>query len=303
MGTTYHIILESNNPEQIKRGVDSLLVEINQAVSTYEKGSIITLFNQDYNAYLSNENATLNQYFNENYQISKKINQTTSGAFDPTIMPIVNYWGFGYTGKNKVQEVDTANILKLMSYVGFHKLTFSNEKVRKEDSQLEIDFSGVAKGYGVDKVATYLESLGISNFYVEIGGEVFTKGRNASNQVWRTGISLPSENASQDEFQQIVEISDKGIATSGNYRIYYESKGNIFSHTINPKTGFPERSNLLSATILAPSCAIADGYATACMVLGLEKSIELVNLQDEIEGIFVYSDENEEFQVYDSTKK
>jgi thiamine biosynthesis lipoprotein len=303
MGTSYNIILEASNPELLKEEIDQLLKEVNAVLSTYESEATISLFNKRYSEYLSLDSGKDNKYFIDNYDLSARIHRASGGAFDPTVMPIVNYWGFGYNEKKKVSRVDTAKVQALMEHVGFEKVVKSGSKITKQDTLLELDYSGIAKGYGVDQVVLLLEGKNIRNFYVEIGGELYAKGLNPKGQIWRTGISVPKAGSSFDEFQQIIEISNKGIATSGNYRNFYESNGQIFSHTINPFTGFPERSNLLSATIIADNCALADGYATACMVLGLDKSIEMINLQEEIEGILVYVDDEGTFQVYDSTKK
>lgn len=303
MGTTYSIIMQARNPQELKVEIDDLLLNINAAVSTYEEEAIIAKFNSSYNDYLLMVDHKDYNYFIENFEIAADIYSSSSGAFDATVMPIVNYWGFGYTGKNKVTNVDSIKVDSIMRHVGFEKLTKKERVISKRDPAIELDFSGVAKGYAVDKISAFLEKKNIANFYVEIGGELFAKGKNPNGVVWRTGVSIPQENSLKTDFQQIIEVADKGIATSGNYRNYYESDGEVFSHTINPRTGYPERSKLLSATIIAPSCAVADGFATACMVLGLDKSIEMINLHDEIEAILIYDDGGKEFQVYDSSKK
>lgn len=303
MGTTYNVIAQTNAPEELKEAIDHLLVQVNAVLSTYETNATISLFNRQYTSYLSLDTNLFNNYFLDNYDLSAQINKHSNGAFDPTVMPVVNYWGFGYDGKKKVSQVDTAKIEDLMQHVGFEKLRKLGGRITKLDTLVELDFSGIAKGYGVDQVALLLSQMNIENFYVEIGGELYAKGLNPSAQTWRTGISVPKAGASLGEFQKIIEVSNKGIATSGNYRNYYESNGQIYSHTINPYTGFPERSKLLSATIIANNCALADGYATACMVLGLEESIEMINLQEDIEGLLIYVDDTDALQVYDSTKK
>jgi thiamine biosynthesis lipoprotein len=218
-------------------------------------------------------------------------------------MPVVNYWGFGYTGREKVTEADSIKINSLLQSVGFNKLHKQGKVILKDNPLTELDFSGIAKGYGVDKIAEHLASKGLKNYYVEIGGEVFAKGVNSKGITWRTGIGIPSSEANPLEFQEILELENKGIATSGNYRNYYEANGKKVSHTINPENGLPERNELLSATIIAPTCAEADGYATACMVLGLQKAIRMIEDDDQLEGILIYGGENGIYQVYDSNKK
>ena len=302
MGTTYHLIYKGEDPNNVAKEVDSLLVQINQSLSTYIDTSLISLFNQNYSIYQTNQNEVLHHYLVDNYRLSISIYEASGGAFEPTIMPIVNYWGFGYSGKNRITEVDSLEIKELSDRVGFDKVTEQEGRLAKSDTLVELDFSGIAKGYGVDQIANFLESNKIDDFYIEIGGEVFARGVNRVGNSWRTGITLPARDAGQQDFQQVIEIADKGIATSGNYRNFYESEGRIFSHTINPKTGFPERNSILSATVIAPSCAMADGYATACMVLGLEKSIEMITLQDQIEAILIYANESGKLKVYDSSK-
>jgi thiamine biosynthesis lipoprotein len=303
MGTTYNVIVPVDDPVQLKKDIDLLLIEVNSVLSTYIPEATISLFNSDYERYISLSSLDSNAYFIQNFDISAHINETSNGAFDPTVMPVVNYWGFGYDGKKKVSQIDTIRVKELMKHVGFGKLEKNDKVIAKKDTLVELDFSGVAKGFGVDQIALFLESRGINDFYIEIGGDLYAKGVNSSGLTWRTGISVPKAGSSTSDFQQIIEVSNKGIATSGNYRNFYESNEHIFSHTINPTTGFPERTNLLSATLIANNCALADGYATASMVLGLDKSIEMINLQEEIEGILVYADEKGALQVFDSTKK
>ncbi len=300
MGTTYNIIYQGLDPDQLKSEIDSVLIEVNAALSTYEPGSVISLFNKAYSKYVVNDDAILNHHFIENFELSSRINRESKGAFEPTIMPVVNYWGFGYTGKIKVTNVDSTMISQLITRVGLDKIKRTENKLLKQDTLVELDFSGIAKGYGVDYIAKYIENKDVSNYYVEIGGEVYAEGVNERGQIWRTGISVPSPDATSNDYQEIIEISEKGIATSGNYRNFYESDGQIFSHTINPETGFPERNAILSVTIIAPSCAIADGFSTACMVLGLEKSKNIIRANGEIEGIIIYANENNELTIFDS---
>ena len=304
MGTLYHITLQSNSTE-IQPAIDQLLVEINEAVSTYDKSSLISLFNQDYDRFLVKyeENSKLSKYFKDNLALSFMINKETKGAFEPTIMPLVNYWGFGYDGHNKIEQIDSSEVRKRMLNVGLENIMIQDDQILKSKPEIQLDFSAVAKGYAADKIAEYLESIDIHNYYIEIGGDLIAKGVNAKGLTWRTGISVPSIDATVTDFQEIIEVSDKGVATSGNYRNYYRtSDGRMYSHTINPKTGYPEQNELLSATIIASTCAIADGFATAAMVFGVNGAKKMITLNPDLEGVLIYNDENGQFQVFDSNK-
>ena len=305
MGTTYSIICQCEEAANLKSEIDSLLIRINLGLSTYEPESIISLFNKDYETYKERSKTPdkLIQYFLDNYNLSKQVNEQSAGAFDPTVMPIVNYWGFGYNGRRQITHVDTNTIREIMQRVGFEKISLEQNTIIKEDFEIQLDFSGIAKGYAVDQIATYLEALDIKNYYIEVGGDLYAQGVNNNGLHWRTGINIPSENSRIDDYQKIIEVSGRGIATSGNYRNYYKSEEKIYSHTMNPKTGFPERNDLLSATILAPTAALADGFATACMVLGLEPAQELLNSNKAIDGILIFSDEKGEFQYIDTAQK
>ena len=214
-----------------------------------------------------------------------------AGYYDPTVMPLVNYWGFGYTEKRKVRQVDSVKIDSLIGLVGFDKISWNQETnmLEKELPNMQLDFSSCAKGYGVDQVAQYLSDLGIADYMVEIGGEVVVKGKNPKGQDWSIAVSLPRAGASLEEFQTILSLKDIAVATSGNYRIFYEVEGEKFAHIISPITGFTEKSNLLSVSVLAKDCLTADAYATAFMVMGLDRAMAFVNQQPDIEAYFIIS--------------
>jgi thiamine biosynthesis lipoprotein len=227
-------------------------------------------------------------------KLSGKIWETTNGAFDITIGPLVKAWGFGPEGLNvkKNNRPDT-----LLKYVGFEKLNILGNKIEKKWPQMYIDLNAIAQGYTVDVIAQYFNSLGIKNYLIEVGGEIRATGKNPNGKKWRIGIDKPNEENQHpgSDIQAIIELNNSALATSGNYRKFYESDGIKYSHTINPKTGLPVRTKLLSATITAPDCATADAFATACMVLGLENAIELINSQPHIEGYFIYGHENGQY--------
>ncbi len=303
MGTTYSVKYQGGNTQQINNELDSLFKSINESVSVYEKESLISKFNaaETHLFEIETEN-DLNIHFITNFTKSVLIHKQTDGLFDPTVMPLVNYWGFGYTGKNPITSVDEKKIQSILSYVGMKKINYQIEneskkhQFKKENKNIQLDFGAIAKGYAVDKAGELLASKGIQNYLVEIGGEVVNQGKNPENKPWVIGINTPKENAKINDFQIYVHLSGKGLATSGNYRNFYEVNGKKYSHTINPTTGFPERSHLLSATIIADNCMTADAFATACMVGGLEKSLEIINNNASLEGYFVYSDDEGNLQ-------
>ncbi len=301
MGTTYSVKYKGTNQKAINKSLDSLFLSINKAVSTYDKESIISQFNQ-----LESDSFKIDSihseivHFVDNFKQSYKIFTQTKGLFDPTVMPLVQFWGFG-TEKKKIEDVDDAEIKNLLESVSMNKLKFvidNNQiSINKDNKNTQLDFSAIAKGYAVDKAGELLNANGIDNYLVEIGGEVYCKGKSDNAEYWTIGINSPKEDAAINDFKAYIKISDKGLATSGNYRNFYEVNGKKYVHTINPETGYPELSNLLSATIIADNCMVADAIATACMVGGLEKAIQIVENDNKLFGYFIYSDENGELQT------
>jgi len=291
MGTTYNIIYLDDEGRDFQPSIDSLLVVFNQSLSTYIPDSELSKFNAgdtlDFNL----------PYLFPILNASKEIFQKTSGAFDPTVGPLVNIWGFGPSGPELKDSVDIQNLLKL---VGFEKVDFDSKQVRKKVSGIYLDFSSIAKGYGVDVVAEFLSSKGINDFLVEIGGELVAGGVNESGELWKVGVNRPEESANASDLFSIIALQDKGMATSGNYRNFYVKDSVKISHTINPKTGYPIAQNLLSATVIAADCMTADAYATALMVMGTEQAIALDSALDEIQVFLIFSDENGEFKTFAS---
>ena len=209
----------------------------------------------------------------------------TNGYFDPTIGPIVNAWGFG---PDKVESLpDNREIRKIMNYVGLDKIKFDSLSLNKQYRESYIDFSAIAKGYAVDVITRYLDNKNLSNYFVEIGGEVRVSGKNISDKYWLVGVEDPKISLSSDIFAT-VSLNNLSLATSGNYRNFYNLKDSLVYHTIDPKSGYPSRSNMLSASVFAKSCFIADAYATSFMVLGFEKSKKIVNSTDGIDALVIY---------------
>lgn len=304
MGTYYRLIFGAEDRYPDKEDVDRWLQQLNQSLSTYVPNSVISEFNQSKEGLtkLQNTDPLLIKYFLENIRISKEINQESDGFFDPTVMPLVNYWGFGYNQHQKLTEIDSMIIDSLLQFVGFEKLNIGSGEVPeilKPDPRVELDFSAVAKGYAIDVVSHILEdSFSIFNYLVDIGGESRARGVNNEGKVWRIGISEPVENSPYSAYKFIVELKDKSIATSGNYRNFYEMNGQKISHTMNPKTGFFERNNLLSASILTEDCGHADGYATACMAMGFEAAKNMVERNKKLDAIFIYIDRDNQIKHY-----
>lgn len=290
-GTTYNIIYQHPEEKVLKTEIDSILNDFDMTLSTWKPESIISRINNNDNS------VVLNEMFIEVFNKSMEIAEASDGMFDITIGPILNAFGFGSTERT---NVDSLLVDSLLEFVGYKKIRIEGDKIVKDNPNVYIDCSAIAQGYSVDIVSDYLDSQGCKNYLVEIGGEVKSKGKNPSNEPWNVGVDKPSEdnNMLDREIQAIIKLSDKALATSGNYRKYFEENGVKFSHTFNPKTGYPIRSKLLSATILANDCMTADGYATACMVIGLEKSKELIESKPDMEAYFIYSNEDGSYGEY-----
>ena len=291
-GTTYHLTYQNKN--DLEPLIKEQLKKVNTSLSTYDPNSIISRIN------LNDSLVKADSFFIKCFNQALEISKLTNGAFDITVAPIVNAWGFGF---NESTTADSTKIDSLMQYVGYSKVKLTGNKVLKQTPGIMLDASAIAKGFGVDIVAELLESNGIKNYMVEIGGEVRTKGLNPKGNLWRIGIDKPIDDvtAMQRELQAIVSLNNKSLATSGNYRQFYEKDGVKYSHTINPKTGYPARNSLLSASVLANTCMTADAFATAFMVLGVKESIALSQKLENIEVYFIYTDTNSfDYKIYTS---
>ena len=289
MGTTYHITYFDAKNRNFKPAVDSLLKVFNQSLSTYIPDSEISKFNRSQSFVF--ESPYLSPVLNRSAEISR----SSGGAFDPTVMPLVNAWGFG---PGKKIAADSAKIDSIKQFIGFDKLQFNEDSLWKTDPRVQLDFSAIAKGYGVDEVAGLLNSNGVENLFVEIGGEIVVQGRNIkSGKDWEVGILNPNSTYENHSYVAYVSLTDKGMATSGNYFNYYEENGVKYSHTIDPVSGYPIRHALLSASVFAKDCMTADAWATAFMVLGYEKAVELLNQHPELDAFLIYNDA-EGFSTY-----
>lgn len=301
MGTTYNITYQYIENENLKSTIDSILVEFNKSLSTYDSSSTISRFNMSKGDFCFD--AKNDKYLLTSLVRALEIAKETNGYFDPTVNPLVNYWGFGYKPRDKNLKPSKILIDSIMKSVGYKKigLLAKNDTccIVRESPNVQIDLSASAKGHGVDVIADYLYHLGIDNYMVEIGGEIAVKGNNPEGKPWVIGINKPMKGAEIDNVQIPLTLNNQAMATSGNYRNYYESGKITYAHIINPLTGYSAPSDILSATIVADDCLTADAYATACMVLGLEKSIKLINANPKLQAIFIYSNpEKTNFKYY-----
>ena len=292
-GTTWQITWMSGNNNTYKEAIDSIFKTIDASLSTYVPGSLISRINNNDPTVLVDDHFT--NVFNQATEVSEK----TGGLFDITVAPLINAWGFGFTKKAKV---DSAMIDSLLTIVGYKMVKLEGRKLVKAKPGCMLDVNAIAQGYTVDVLANFLGSKGINNYLVELGGEVFAKGKKQNGNDWRIGIDQPNEIPAGGRLLKAkIKLRDRALATSGNYRKFYMEEGKKYAHIIDPRTGYPAKNNLLSATVLAPDCMTADAYATAFMVMGLERSKQFLGEHPELglEVYFIY-DENGEWKTYSS---
>ncbi len=283
-GTTYHISYFSTEKIDYKADFDSILKKIDTSMSTYLPISYISRINKN------DSTVQVDQYFVDVFNKSVEVSEKTDGLFDVTIGPLVNAWGFGYAIND---TTDLRLIDSLRHFVGYHKVQLEGNKIIKLKPGIQLDFNAIAQGYSVDVLAAYLEHKGIKNYLVELGGELRASGKK-KNENWKVGIDQPIENSpDQRKLAAIINLRDKALATSGNYRKFYEVDGQKYSHIIDPRTGYPAKQNLLSSSVLAKDAITADAYATAFMVMGLEKSKQFLSEHKDLslEVYFIYDDQ------------
>jgi thiamine biosynthesis lipoprotein len=277
-GTSYHFVY--NSKVDLEPQIKVLMDSFSHSLSTFDTASVISKINK-------NTSSQTDSFFRTVFNRAQQISKATGGAFDMTVAPLVNAWGFGFS---KSHEVDSLLIDSLLRNVGMEKVSMVNGVIHKQNAGLMLDASAIAKGYAVDVVASFLARAGIKDYMVEIGGEIVTAGVNPKGLVWQLGIDKPIDDpsVSKREMEMVVGLSGKALATSGNYRNFYIKDGKKYAHTINPKNGRPVQHNLLSASILANDCLTADAFATACMVMGLDSSLALIESHPELEACFIY---------------
>lgn len=296
MGTTYAVICEATESHRLQQQIDSLLSEINLAVSTYIPESLISQFNATgVLALHAGPNASaIESHFQANFEEAQLAYRWSGGMFDPTVGPLVNAWGFGWENARPTLP-DSAEVHKLQRRVGMDKLSVLrvNDSLRivAPVAGIQLDFSAVAKGYAVDEIARFLEKRNVDNYFVEVGGEVRVQGDSPRGDAWIVGVNRPLPEASASEVHTRIALTQGAMATSGNYRNFREVNGRKVWHTINPKTGYPEENNLLSVSIIHPGCATADARATACLVMGKERCLETIAKTRDTEALLIYEDE------------
>jgi thiamine biosynthesis lipoprotein len=296
MGTTYSIKYASDTVIDLKPRVDSLLADLNHSLSTYEENSLISKVNRsdswESGEFVTNDSAAvLNVYFVDCFRTAADIHEWSDGAFDPTVGPLVRYWGFGWE-KQRPDSIDSVMVDSLRRLTGMQKLKWTIDsdrlKLEKPYSGMFLDFSALAKGYAVDKIAHFLNDSGIKNYMVEIGGEIRVRGSNPEDGDWVLGIQNPVEEAAKDDLYSRIQIRNMSMATSGNYRNYYLMDSVKVFHTLNPQTGYPQVNEIRSATIVHPECMVADAMATAAMVMGKDKTLQLMNETEQAEAFLIY---------------
>ena len=292
-GTIYQVSYQY--PTSLKAEIEEALHQFDHSLSPFNKQSVITAIN-------NNQSMQTDSLFRAVFRRSMEISAQTDGAFDITVAPLVNAWGFGF---KKGIFPDSAQVDSLRQLIGYTKVRLDTTNcVQKDDERLMLNCSAVAKGYAVDVVARLMQQKGINNLMVDIGGEVVVKGSNPQQRPWRIGINKPIDDslATNQELQAIVELHEGAIATSGNYRNYYHRNGKKYAHTIDPRTGYPVQHAILSTTVLAPDCMSADAYATAFMVMGLEEAEVFVESHPELAAYFIYSQPDGSYGTFTSKK-
>lgn len=284
-GTVYKITYQSD--EDLKAEIEAELKKIDNSLSPFNPNSIITRVNR-------NEDVELDSAFVHVFRVARRVSGETCGAFDITVAPLVNAWGFGF---ERSAGVDSLTIDSLRQTVGYRKVDVRDGRVVKSDPRVKLDCSSIAKGAGVDAVGRLLAGKGIRHFMVDIGGEVVVRGKNPRMNAWQIGINKPIDDSlsMRQDLQAVVSVSDVGMATSGNYRNFYYRGGRKYAHTIDPRTGYPVQHGLLSATVIASDCTTADAYATAFMVMGLDSARAFCDAHPELDAYFICAGEGEEF--------
>lgn len=294
-GTVYNITYESD--KDLQKEIEAELQKVDNSLSPFNPTSVISKINR-------NENVEVDDMFAEVFSLAEKISAETDGAFDITVAPMVNAWGFGFKTGNMPgsRQLDS-----LRAIVGFHKVALENGRVVKKNRRTMLDCSAIAKGYGCDVVARFLQGKGIKNYMVEIGGEIVTCGVNDQRMPWKIGVTKPTDDSLSvnEELQTVLNVTNKAMATSGNYRNFYYKNGKKYAHTIDPRTGYPIQHNILSSTVVANNCATADAFATSFMVLGLDSAKAICAAHPEMDAYFIYTTDSGKMGIYftDGMKK
>jgi len=288
-GSYYAVTYYDAGNRNFQPNIDSIFHAVDMSVNLWVDSSVISKVNR-------NEEVTLDSIFINNFNIAQKAAQLSDGYFDPTISPIVSAWGFSYKSGDSItpQLIDS-----LKQLVDYRKIRIENGKVIKENPDMKLDFNAIAQGYTSDLIAAFLESRGINNYLVDTGGEIMARGSKPNGQPWIVGIEKPAENWDSEQVVQTrIALRDKGLVTSGSTRKYVERNGRRYSHCIDPKTGYPLEHNVLSATVLAENSVWADALASICMVMGMEKSLPLIESMDGVEAFYNFVNEQNKLETF-----
>ena len=288
-GSYYAVTYYDEQERNFQLEIDSIFHAVDMSVNLWVDSSVISKVNR-------NEEVVLDQIFIDNFNIAQEAAKLSDGYFDPTVSPIVAAWGFSY----KVGDSITPQLIdSLKQWVDYRKVRIENGKVIKENPAMTLDFNAIAQGYTSDLIAAFLESRGIKSYLVDTGGEIMAKGEKTNGKPWIVGIEKPAENKESEQVVQTrIALRDKGLVTSGSTRKYVERNGKRYSHSINPKTGYPVEHNVLSVTVLAENSVWADALASICMVMGLEQSLPLIESLDGVEAYYIYSNEQNELETF-----
>jgi len=289
-GTTYSATYEQPEGIDLQNKIEKRLHEFDLSLSTYVPQSVISRINRN------DTTVRTDADFEEMFNVAKEVSDNTGGAFDITVGPLVKAWGFGFGNSSHSKVPDVS---KILPYIGYHKVRIENHKLLKDDPHILVDANALAQGQSSDIIAKMLNDNGCRNYMIEIGGEIVCKGVNKKGQKWQIGIDKPIDDSTStvNEIQTIISISNCGLTTSGNYRKYYYLNGKKYAHEINPHTGYPVVHNLLSATVIAPTCIQADAYATAFMVMGVDSSLQICKRIPNMDCYLIYTDKEGKNQV------
>lgn len=293
-GTTFNISIYDIEPSISEKDIDSIFILFNLALSTYQPNSLISTFNGDttekFHLLEKNSPEITRKWFSNVLLISQEIFHNSKGYFDPSASSIFEFWKRGINAENMI---DTQKLEALKNHIGMNRIEFDPlNKVIKKPKSYSLNFNAIAKGYALDVLADFFNSKGIENYLIEIGGEIKCKGKPTEKDYWNIAINYPNPELSENKPYDIVSVSNTAIATSGNYKDFYYLKGEMIGHTLNPKTGFPAKNNLLSVTVFHDDCAVADAYATAFMAMGLKQSIEIMSKVPDIACYFIFRIDN-----------
>lgn len=289
-GTYYVVTYYADDSTSFQPSIDSLLHRFDSTASSYKPNSIISRLNNN------DATAIADSMFSVIFQKAMEVSEKTNGAFDITVAPLVSAWGFGLVNRMKMDQHKVDSIRR---FVGYHKVMLDKGKLIKTDPRISVDFNAIAQGYAVDVVAAFLDSKGIQSYIIDIGGEVLGRRTKPGGEKWSVAIEVPTKNADDERhIKDVITLQDMAISTSGSYRKFYEENGVRYSHTIDPATGYPVKHSTLSVSVLAKDCITADAYATAFMVMGVEKGKEFLKKHPKMDVYFIYTDKDSTMKTF-----